>query len=204
MQKHEFAACRSKCTNPSPFSSQNCCLLLTPKHLHTVTHACTEHNWGVLHAVGFLWPCAQQRVEAPPPWHLARRQTNITAAVASAGGEDEGGRREAHWDTSLTLYVASKRNCDGEARHTVLITLFLLWRRVFTCTYTDTHGVFWVCVWKRQREYCVYTWIYSFRKTGSQLESTILFFFFLSGVQKHQTHHSSFWSCYTLMISHPV
>lgn len=122
-------------------------------------------------------------------------------------------RREAHWDTpSFSLYAASKRNCNGAARSTVLITLFLLWRRVFTCTYAQTHAVCFerdsacvhVRVCKRQGEYCVYTWIYSFKKAGSELESTILFFFFHSGVETHQTHHFSFWSRYTLMISHPV
>lgn len=140
------------------FCSQNCCLLLTPKHLHTVTHACTKHNWGVLHAVGFLWPCAQQCVEAPPPWHLARWQTNMTAAAAGGGEEEEGGRREAHWDTSShSLYVASKRNCNGAARHTVLITLFLLRRRVFTCTYTQTHAGCFEYVCGKDRESTVYT-----------------------------------------------
>lgn len=124
--------------------SQSCCLLLTPKHppfhLHTVTTAHREHNQGVLHVVGFPWPCAQQCVEAPPPRHLARWQTNITAA---AGGGEEGGRKA--WGTLghlLSLPVTSEKELwwSSERHSPNYPALFLLQRRVFTCTYAQKHA----------------------------------------------------------------
>lgn len=97
----------------------------TPTHSHTVTHAHTHtaHKRGVLHAVGFPWPCAQQCVEAPPRWHLARWQTNITAAAAGGGGEGGRERGVRHTGTPPLVPCDLKRSCNGAARDTVLITL---------------------------------------------------------------------------------
>lgn len=106
--------------------------------------------------MGFPWPCAQQCVQAPPPWHLARWQTNITAAMA--GGGERGGRCEAHWDTSSRSLWPQKET-DGAARQTPLITLLCFFcggECLHVHTHRHTRGVLSMCG-EKDRESIVYT-----------------------------------------------
>lgn len=172
MQRCGLAATWSRCVvggaralRRVTLCSQNCCF--PPLHLRT---SARSH----MHAPFCIWQGDRQTQQRLQP-------------VVGGGGRGAGEVRVAHWDTSFhCLYMASKRNCNGAARHTVLITLFLQRRRVFTCTYAQTHtGCFEYHVGKKKDSgSTVYTPEYTvLKKLSSQLESTIVFFFLLRRVQ---------------------
>lgn len=148
------------------------------------------------------------------PTHLASGE--VTDKQNSGGGSSggsssyraRGGKAEGVWGTQghlPSLLVTSKRNRDGAGRDTVLITsLCFCSGGVCLHVHTHTHTLFFgVCVCRKDREHCVYTWIYSFIKTTSQLESTIGFFCF-SVECWNIKHYFSFWSYYTEIVSQPV
>ncbi len=118
---------------------------------HPLTHAHTEHNRGVLHAVGFPWPYAQQCVEAPPPPTLASGKVTDKHNGGGGGwwwwwwGGVEGVRHTgtpplAPCDLKKKLWWSSERHSLNYA------ALFLLRRQVFTCTYAEAHVGYFECV----------------------------------------------------------
>lgn len=128
--------------------------------------------------MGFPWPCAQQCVQAPPPWHLARWQTNITAAVAGGGGE-RGGRCEAHWDTSSRSLWPQKET-DGAARQTPLITLLCFFcggECLHVHTHRHTRGVLSMCGGKKTgRVLCIHLNIQFYKNSLTVGVSSLILF----------------------------
>lgn len=93
----------------------------------------------------------------PPPPNLVRWQTSSITAVACGGGEVEGEWHEPHWDTSCSLYVASKSNCDGAARHASLNCLVsAATASVYMYIHRHTRGVLSTRVKKTGRVLCIH------------------------------------------------
>lgn len=169
-------------------------LCLQP-NTHPLTHSRTHRTYprcfaccGISVA---LCPAVRGTPPSPPPWHLARWQTNITAATTVAvEGEMEGGRRGPQRDTSSRSLWPQKGTVmeQWETRLNYL-ALFLPRWLVFTCTYTQTHVR--QRVWKRQGEYSVYTWIYSIIKNNLTVGVHNLILFFVLR-RRAETSNASF------------